>query len=185
MTPASFMAGTYLQTAPGSLSLNGADREIHILSLRRHRDRKFIVKGWGGLEALDWTSDGKGLFTSSRASGSVLLQTDLQGNARVLWEPKGDDMIWAISSPDCHDVALRPRLRVQQQHLEHASLSCARSIDRLFSIRHEGYAVSHHLPARMSQLCRLGPQDSAHFHEHAPPYVCKSSRKSLRTCVSS
>ena len=46
--------------------------EIHILSLRRHEDRKFIVKGWGGLEALDWTSDGKGLFTSSRASGSVL-----------------------------------------------------------------------------------------------------------------
>ena len=34
------------------------------------------------------------------------LQTDLQGNARVLWEPKGDDMIWAISSPDGHHAAL-------------------------------------------------------------------------------
>jgi DNA-binding winged helix-turn-helix (wHTH) protein/Tol biopolymer transport system component len=80
--------------------------EIHILSLRTHEDREFTVKGWSGLEALDWTFDGKGLFISSRAAGSVLLHTDLQGNARVLWEPKGDGMTWAISSPDGHHVAL-------------------------------------------------------------------------------
>jgi Tol biopolymer transport system component len=80
--------------------------EIHVLSLRTHEVRRIIVKGWSGLEALDWTSDGKGLLTSSRVSGSVLLRTDLQGNPRVLWEPKGDDMIFAVSSPDGHHVAL-------------------------------------------------------------------------------
>lgn len=79
---------------------------IHILTLRTHEDRKIIVKGWSGLAGLDWASDGKGLFTSSRASGSVLLKTDLQGNERVLWEPKGDAMVWAVSSPDGHRVAM-------------------------------------------------------------------------------
>jgi Tol biopolymer transport system component len=80
--------------------------EIHVLSLRTHEVRKIIVKGWSGLEALDWTSDGKGFFTSSRASGSVLLHTDLQGNPSVLWEPKGDAMTFAVSSPDGHYLAL-------------------------------------------------------------------------------
>ena len=65
---------------------------IYLLTLRTHEDRKIIVKGWSGLAGLDFTSDGKGLFTSSRSSGSVLLKTDLHGNARVLWEPKGDGM---------------------------------------------------------------------------------------------
>jgi hypothetical protein len=80
--------------------------EIHVLSLRTHAEQKIIVKGWDGLAALDWTSDGKGLFTSSLATGSVLLHTDLHGNASVLWEPKGDSMTWAVSSPDGHHVAM-------------------------------------------------------------------------------
>lgn len=86
--------------------LNHSGSENHILSLHTHEVRKLIVKGWSGLESLDWTSDGKGFFTSSRALGSVLLHTDFQGNARVLWEPKGDAMTWAVSSPDGHHVAL-------------------------------------------------------------------------------
>ena len=79
--------------------------EIHVLSVRTQEDRKFTIKGWNGLEGLNWTSDGKGLFTSSRSSGAVLLHTDLQGNARVLWEPKGN-AIWAVPSPDGHHVAM-------------------------------------------------------------------------------
>jgi Tol biopolymer transport system component len=80
--------------------------EIHILDLGTHEDRRIVVKGWSGLAALDWTPDGRGLFTSSRAAGSVLLETDLEGHAHVLWEPKGDVMIWAVSSPDGQHVAL-------------------------------------------------------------------------------
>jgi hypothetical protein len=105
MTLRSFTLGTSLRTVPVSLCQARRIRD-HILSLRTHEDREFTIKGWSGLEALDWTYDGKGLFTSSRAAGSVLLHTDLQGNALVLWEPKGDNMIWAISSPDGHYVAL-------------------------------------------------------------------------------
>jgi hypothetical protein len=87
-------------------TLKRGTSEIHLLSLRTHADQKFIVKGWDGLEALDWTSDGKGLFTSSLATGAVLLHTDLHGNASVLWEPKGNGMTWAISSPDGRHVAM-------------------------------------------------------------------------------
>jgi hypothetical protein len=79
---------------------------IHILTFRTHQDQKIVVKGRSGLEALDWTFDGKGSFTSSRASGAVLLQTDLQGNAHVLWEPKGHATVWALSPPDGHRVAM-------------------------------------------------------------------------------
>jgi eukaryotic-like serine/threonine-protein kinase len=87
-------------------ALKQGGSEIYVLSLRTQQVRKIIVKGWSGLAGPDWTSDGKGLFTSSQASGSVLLHTDLLGNARVLWEPKGDNMPWALSSPDGHHVVM-------------------------------------------------------------------------------
>lgn len=79
---------------------------VHILNLLTQQDQEIVVKGWSGFAALDWTSNGKGLFISSQKSGSVLLKTDLRGNARVLWEPKGDQMPWAVSSPDGRHVAL-------------------------------------------------------------------------------
>lgn len=87
-------------------TLKRGTSEIHVFSLRTHADQKIIVKGWDGLAALDWASDGKGLFTSSLSTGSVLLHTDLHGNASVLWEPKGNGMTWAISSPDSRHVAM-------------------------------------------------------------------------------
>jgi DNA-binding winged helix-turn-helix (wHTH) protein/Tol biopolymer transport system component len=88
------------------VTLKRGTSEIHVFSLRTHAEQKIIVKGWDGLAALDWTSDGKGLFASSLATGSVLLHTDLHGNASVLWEPKGDSMTWAVSSPDGRHVAM-------------------------------------------------------------------------------
>ena len=80
--------------------------EIHVFSLRTHTEQKITVKGWDGLQGLDWASDGRGIFTSSLTAGSVLLHTDLQGNARALWEPKGDGIAWTVSSPDGHHVAM-------------------------------------------------------------------------------
>jgi WD40 repeat protein len=80
--------------------------EIHVFSLRTHAEEKITVKGWDGLQGLDWDSDGRGMFTSSLSAGSVLLHTDLEGNASVLWEPKGDGIPWTISSPDGRHVAM-------------------------------------------------------------------------------
>lgn len=80
--------------------------EIHLLDLHTQEDRKIVVNGWSGLTTLDWTPDGKGLFTSSSSSGSVLLKIDLEGHAHVLWEPRGDAMVWSVSSPDGQHVAM-------------------------------------------------------------------------------
>jgi eukaryotic-like serine/threonine-protein kinase len=80
--------------------------EIHVLSLETNADQKIIVQGWNSLMALDWTSDGTGLFTSSLQPSCVLLRVDFHGNARVLWEPKGANMTWAIPSPDGRHLAM-------------------------------------------------------------------------------
>jgi eukaryotic-like serine/threonine-protein kinase len=80
--------------------------EIHVLSLQTNADQKIIVQGWNSLMALDWTSDGTGLFTSSLQPSCVVLRVDLHGNARVLWEPKGVNMTWAIPSPDGRHLAM-------------------------------------------------------------------------------
>jgi DNA-binding winged helix-turn-helix (wHTH) protein/Tol biopolymer transport system component len=86
--------------------LKQSTAEIHVLSLETHTEQKITVQGWNSLMALDWTSDGTGLFTSSLQPSCVLLQVDLHGNARVLWEPKGAQMTWAIPSPDGRHLAM-------------------------------------------------------------------------------
>jgi|GEM_PF-4246298 len=43
---------------------------------------------------------------ASLQPGAVLLHVDLQGNVKVLWEPGGDHMIWALSSPDGKHLAM-------------------------------------------------------------------------------
>ena len=80
--------------------------EIHVLSIKTHEDHKITVQHWNNLLSLDWTADGKGLFTSSMRPGGVLLHVDLQGHADVLWEPKGTKMPWAVPSPDGRHVAM-------------------------------------------------------------------------------
>jgi serine/threonine protein kinase len=80
--------------------------DIHILSLATGADQKITVQHWNNLQSLDWTSDGKGFFTSSLQPSGVLLHVDLHGRANVLWEPKGVSMPWAVPSPDGRYVAM-------------------------------------------------------------------------------
>ena len=80
--------------------------EMHVLSIKTHVDHKITVQHWNNLLSLDWTADGKGLFTSSMQPSGVLLHVDLQGHADILWEPKGTKMPWAVPSPDGRHVAM-------------------------------------------------------------------------------
>jgi hypothetical protein len=77
-----------------------------VLSIKTHVDHKISVQHWNNLLSLDWTADGKGLFTSSMQPSGVLLHVDLQGHADILWEPKGTKMPWAVPSPDGRHVAM-------------------------------------------------------------------------------
>ncbi len=86
--------------------LKKSTAEIHVLSLQTHADHQIIVQGWNSLVALDWTADGAGFFMSSLQPSCVVLRVDLHGKARVLWEPKGASMTWAIPSPDGRHLAM-------------------------------------------------------------------------------
>ena len=86
---------------------------IRMIPLDGHASRQIIVKGWGSLQSVDWTADGKALFVSGATpQGSALLHVDLQGNATVLWERKGSlepwfaRAPWAMPSPDGRHLAI-------------------------------------------------------------------------------
>jgi serine/threonine protein kinase len=80
---------------------------LHMLSLGAQSAQEITIKGWSSLLGLDWAPDGKGLFTSARLQGSsVLLYTDLKGNARTLWEQRGSLGTWGVSSSDGRHLAL-------------------------------------------------------------------------------
>ena len=90
----------------------GREPEIHIslLSLSGDSDREITVKGWANLpwNALYWSPDGKGLYCGSVSPQShTLLYVDLKGNARVLWQFKGQARsIWGVPSPDGRYLAI-------------------------------------------------------------------------------
>ena len=87
------------------------EAEIHIrlLSLAEGVDRELTVKGWPNMTNIDWSSDGKGLYTgSSSPKGSTLLYVDLTGNARVLGQYKGGSgQVLGVASPDGRYIAIR------------------------------------------------------------------------------
>jgi eukaryotic-like serine/threonine-protein kinase len=96
-----------------------SEATIHLLSLSGHAPAEVVVKGWSALQTLDWTADGKGVFvTSTTGKGSAVLEVDLEGNAHLLWEPKGSIQSlstpfvgglltpWAVPSPDGRHLAL-------------------------------------------------------------------------------
>jgi eukaryotic-like serine/threonine-protein kinase len=88
--------------------LKNREGQIHILSLNGRAPRDIAVKGWNILTSAVWTTDGKGLFVSSYTPrGAVLLNMDLQGNARLLWEQPGGFDIYGVPSPDGRHVAMR------------------------------------------------------------------------------
>jgi hypothetical protein len=96
-----------------------SEATIHLLSLSGHAPTELVVKGWRGLQTLDWTADGKeGFVTSTTSKGSAVLQVDLEGNAHLFWELEGSIQSfstpftgglltpWAVPSPDGRHLAL-------------------------------------------------------------------------------
>ena len=61
--------------------LTRSEATIHCLSLSGQASRQIVMKGWSGLQSVDWAADGSGLFVSSvREGGSALLRLNLKGN---------------------------------------------------------------------------------------------------------
>ena len=93
------------------LAAVGDDRTksvIHIVSLIGGPSRDFTVQGWTRLNALDWSPDGKFLYSASGdiTGTATLLRVDLDGKATVLWQRKGDFRTWGVPSPDGRYLAI-------------------------------------------------------------------------------
>jgi Tol biopolymer transport system component len=99
--------------------LKRSEATIYFLSLSGQASRQIVVKGWSGLQSVDWAADGSGLFVSSvREGGSALLRLNLKGNGQLLWAFKGavEPGItafvggplapWAVPSPDGRHLAI-------------------------------------------------------------------------------
>ncbi len=82
--------------------------EIRLLMLRDHTERILKVAGWSGIASLDWSADGKNLWVraSTTTGTNGLLNVDLQGRVRPVWEQTKMAVGWAIPSPDGRYLAL-------------------------------------------------------------------------------
>jgi Tol biopolymer transport system component len=87
---------------------------IRLLSLTGGPDREITVKGWPALsfKGLAWSTDGKGFYCGSNSpQGSTLLHVDLEGNAKVLRQRKGESGdLFGVPSPDGRYLAIRNSL---------------------------------------------------------------------------
>jgi Tol biopolymer transport system component len=80
---------------------------IHLVPLNGAPDKWLSVQGWPGLASLDWAADSKSLWAPSTADEqNTLLNIDVQGQVRAVWQPKKKIVGWAIPSRDGRFLAL-------------------------------------------------------------------------------
>lgn len=82
--------------------------EIRLHSLSDGKERTIKLSVWSGISALDWAADGKTLWVSASTTTGTngLLNVDLQGRVRPMWEQTKMAVGWAIPSPDGRYLAL-------------------------------------------------------------------------------
>jgi len=86
---------------------NPLENRLRLLSLDGAPERDIILKGWAGLNSVDWTADGKSLFVSSQSpAGTTLLHVDLGGQVTPLWYQPGGWRTYAIAAPNGRELAI-------------------------------------------------------------------------------
>ena len=89
--------------------VKGTDEDqIHLRSTSTGQGRDLVIKGWRGLEGLDWSSDGRSIFVPwhNHESASALLRVTLDGRASVLLRSSNPEFWDAIPSPDGRFLAI-------------------------------------------------------------------------------
>jgi Tol biopolymer transport system component len=80
---------------------------IHLIPLKGAPDRWLKIQDWPGLASLDWAADSKSLWAPSTGDEqNMLLNIDLQGHVRAVWQAKKKIVGWAIPSRDGRLLAL-------------------------------------------------------------------------------
>jgi hypothetical protein len=81
--------------------------EVNTAEVKIGEEKWLPVEGANGISTIDWAADSKSLWaTSGGDEENVLLNVDLQGHARVVWQPKKLWVHWAIPSRDGKSLAL-------------------------------------------------------------------------------
>ncbi len=80
---------------------------IHLISLNGAPEKWLKVQGRSGVASLDWAWDSNSFWASSTGDEeNTLLNIDLQGHVRAVWQPKRKFVGWAIPSRDGRSLAL-------------------------------------------------------------------------------
>jgi hypothetical protein len=83
------------------------ENQIRIFSLPGGAAHDLTVRGWSGLQYLNWFADGKGMnVTSQSPHACTLLYVDLQGNAHPLWEQRASAYCFGVASRDGRYLAI-------------------------------------------------------------------------------
>ena len=92
---------------------------IKLRSTSTGETRDVVVKGWNGLMAAAWSTDGKRLLASwhNKQSESALLSVTMDHRASVLLHSKNSDMWSAFPSPDGRLLAIREFSGTQNESL--------------------------------------------------------------------
>jgi hypothetical protein len=81
---------------------------IRTLSLKGEPEHDIAVKGWTGLNSVDWAGDGESFLVSSQSpTSSTLLRVDMEGRATPLWDQRGAWRTWAIAAPNGRELAIQ------------------------------------------------------------------------------
>jgi Tol biopolymer transport system component/DNA-binding winged helix-turn-helix (wHTH) protein len=81
--------------------------EIQLVSTKTGKSRTLTLQSDRGVASLDWASDSQSLWASSSAitGTQALLNIDLRGRVRQLFQDPDKDVGWAIPSPDGRRIA--------------------------------------------------------------------------------
>jgi DNA-binding winged helix-turn-helix (wHTH) protein/Tol biopolymer transport system component len=97
--------GTMLAIGRGKQSVE--DSRIRLVWLKTGSEKWLTISGWPGVASLDWAADSKSLWAPSAGDEeNTLLNIDLQGHIRPVWQPKKMSVRWAIPSRDGRYLAL-------------------------------------------------------------------------------
>ena len=82
-------------------------KRIRLVFLNGAPERWITIHSGPGLGSLDWAADSKSLWSGSAGDeGNSLLNIDLEGYVRVVWQPKRKSVGWGIPSRDGKSLAL-------------------------------------------------------------------------------
>ena len=86
----------------------GSDEpRIRLVSLDGAPDRWLSIRGWPGIQSIDWAADSKSIWAATTGQKeNALLRIDLQGNSTPVWRPRNLAVGWAIPSRDGKLLAL-------------------------------------------------------------------------------